>query len=423
MKHILLSGLLLLLTLTLSILSLSYFPLTENLPPREDAGIEETPSPTPPTPPVPPPEPSIYTELFLPTAEKYPAGDIARCPWDMAFYGGRLYFGSGDYYKNRGPAEIFSYDPATGRLEKSAVLPDEEASRFVLLNGRLAVPGTDPTEAWSSDAPFYGSYYVLTGDTWVQKQVLPGAIHNFDLIAYGDCIFAGLGVVPGNSPIAVSTDGGESFSAVPLYKNGVPLDTSDLELVRTHDFILCGDTLYATLYATYPEKTQPPRYELYVYDGDAAHFRYAASLDGIIEHLAYSHVQIGEKIAYGGRLFFNTGYLYETAEMTVFEKIAVSGAKIVTDLFLSDGTLYLLGSARERESGRFRTTVYAMEEDGSASLLFDFLYDVPAMSLAVTGNDFYIGMGDGNNAHEKNGAILQVTLPLAADEEASSPES
>ena len=39
------------------------------------------------------------------------------------------------------------------------------------------------------------------------------------------------------------------------------------------------------------------------------------------------------------------------------------------------------------------------------------------MSLAVIGDAFYIGMGDGNTASTKNGALLLVELPIELPEE------
>ena len=412
MKQTLLSLVLLILALAISFGTLSLFPLTENPPAPEGSEGESAPDTS-----LPEPKPDIYTVLDIPSAARYPKGDVARCPWDMVVYDGKIYFGSGDYEKNKGPAEVFCYDPATKSMEKCGTLPDEEVSRFCILDGRLAIPGTDPKEPWSSDTSFSGSYYLLEGDTWVQKRVLAGAIHNFDLIAYKDRIFAGLGVVPGDSPIAVSLDGGESFSPVSLYKGDNLVDTAGYELVRTHDFLVCDGKLYATFYASYPDKTQSTLYELYQYDEGDASFRFVTSIDGVIDRLAYSHAMIGEKVAFDGKLFFTTGYLYATEGMTVFEKTLFSDLKIVADLFVENDTLYLLGSARDKESGKFRTAVYQKKAgEKSTTLLFDFFYDVPAMSLAVIGDDFYIGMGDGNAANAQNGAILLVNLAKGKQE-------
>ena len=40
--------------------------------------------------------------------------------------------------------------------------------------------------------------------------------------------------------------------------------------------------------------------------------------------------------------------------------------------------------------------------------IFNFVYDVPPLSIVCKDNNFYIGMGDTNNIHDKNGTILFV---------------
>ena len=39
---------------------------------------------------------------------------------------------------------------------------------------------------------------------------------------------------------------------------------------------------------------------------------------------------------------------------------------------------------------------------------FNFVYDIPPMSMVYDGDTFYIGMGDGNSDNNKNGMIISV---------------
>jgi hypothetical protein len=64
---------------------------------------------------------------------------------------------------------------------------------------------------------------------------------------------------------------------------------------------------------------------------------------------------------------------------------------------------------QDAESGKLKTTVYALREgETEFREVTSFLYDVPPMSMVVDGDVFYIGMGNGNAKHEKNGMLLRV---------------
>lgn len=341
-----------------------------------------------------------FTELGVPTEEKYPTGERARLAWDMALHGGKIYIGSGDYGKNRGPAQISCYDPTTGAWEAFATVPDEEVDRFCVLSGKLCAPGIDPREGdWS-----LGNYYVLEDGAWTVKRTIPGGIHNFDMIEYHGSLFAGLGVSAGGYPVAVSSDGGQTFSSVPFFKkDGSPVHTSGYTQVRTYDFFLLGDTLYATL-------TLDSVYELYKYSEARASFYYVGDMKEQMHFFYYKLNPLGEKVTFDDSLYLATGNLYETPDFHNISPIVLEEGAMTTDLFVDGDTLYVLLSSNIEE-GKYKTAVYALES-GKATFreVFDFVYDVPSVSMVVSGEDFYIGMGYKSIESLKNGMLLHVSV-------------
>ena len=97
----------------------------------------------------------VYTELGIPTSERYSEGVTARSPWDMATYENKLYIGSGDYDTNAGPVDMWCYDIDKKTWSNSGTVPEEEIDRFCVIDNKLVVPGIDPQEDWS-----LGNYYV-----------------------------------------------------------------------------------------------------------------------------------------------------------------------------------------------------------------------------------------------------------------------
>ena len=339
-----------------------------------------------------------YKELGIPAKERYPAGVLARLPWDMTVWDGMLYIGGGDYDANMGPVDIWCYDIDEGVWNNSGTVEDEEINRFCVINGTLTVPGIDPKEDWDT-----GNFYTLTDGTWTKHRNIPGGVHNFDMIEHDGMIFCGLGVASGEYPIACSYDGGKSFEQVKMYRNGKPIDTSDREYVRVYDlFELNGELFAAFLYSGDEISYDLYRYEdgVFVYDND-----WYSKIDRRI----LSHSIIAEKLSYNGKIYFTTGYLYATSDMNVLERIPFSDGQTVYDITVYDSSLYAL-TAKENEDGGFTISVWE-SRNGKASTfteLFCFTYDVPPVSFAIASNVFYIGMGGYGAENDKNGMILEI---------------
>ena len=152
-------------------------------------------------------------------------------------------------------------------------------------------------------------------------------------------------------------------------------------------------------------------YELYHYDYDEDAFFFADDWTEKIKRLNYKNIHVGEKVIFDETLYFTTGYLYATNDMQTVTRIAFPQNAVVCDLYFANDTLYALTAAKDAESGKLKTTVYALSTGETEFCeVTSFLYDIPPMSMVVEGDDLYISMGNGNAAHAKNGMLLRVSL-------------
>ena len=80
---------------------------------------------------------------------------LSRRAEDLIIYDGHLYVGCGDYSANTGPVNVYSLDLSTYEWQMSQeALEDEQIKRFLVLDGALCIPGTDPKGDWET-----GNYY------------------------------------------------------------------------------------------------------------------------------------------------------------------------------------------------------------------------------------------------------------------------
>ena len=339
-----------------------------------------------------------YTELGIPTSERYSEGVSARCPWDMAIYENKLYIGSGDYDTNAGPVDMWCYDIDENTWSNSGTIPEEEIDRFCVIDNKLVVPGIDPQEDWS-----LGNYYVLDGNQWIKKRNIEGGLHTFDIVEFDGMLFAGLGVLKGSYPVVCSKDNGETFENVIFYKDGEKLDTTGSQNVRVYDLFVFKDKLYAVFMYGDSEIT----YDLYRYENGV--FVYDNQWYGKVSQIEFTNNIITGKTQFKDNMYFTTGYLHTTEDMTNLTYIIFPDEQVVYDICTDEKYLYAL-CANKQEDGTYKVSVYRNDGQMITNFheIFNFVYDVPPLSIVCKDNNFYIGMGDTNNIHDKNGMILFV---------------
>lgn len=146
-----------------------------------------------------------------------PIADVpysARHIWDLQVWQGRVYVGYGDWNANLGPVNIWYYTPTASAFVSETVYvsearpaapADEEAiDRYVVIDGDLYIPGTDPISTNSWD---WGNFYHNDGMGWIKYRTIPYGVHTFDMAGYDGELFASIG--PDGAPgLLRSSDGG-----------------------------------------------------------------------------------------------------------------------------------------------------------------------------------------------------------------------
>lgn len=324
-------------------------------------------------------------------------GSCAICPWDLFFYEDKLYIGAGDYDKNAGPIHVWAYDTETSAFVDTGTVPDEEVSKFLSLGDTVVIPGTDPQSDWS-----HGNYYVLENGAWSVCSQVEGGIHMFDMVEHEGYLFAGLGVLPGASPIVRSKDEGESFEPITMKKNGSAIDTSAYEAVRVYDFFVCGRELYAL----FVYGTDTILFDLFRYESGC--FSYVGDWTSSISMLKISRKLVNSKATLGDKLYFATGCLYTTDDMNTFTVLQPPHATAVYDLLTDRRRLYVLSAEKTEEGYRISVSSTKTGEADDFREEFYFYYSAPPISFEKKGDTFYFGMGSISEGNEKNGMILEV---------------
>ncbi len=346
---------------------------------------------------------SSYKDLGCPTKEYYQNNLIARCVWDMTIFDDKLYIGCGDYNNNSGPTPVLYCDLSDlGNWKEQAVLQDEQLGRFLLIDDKLTIPGFDPI-----GSPELGTYYQLENGVWQTKSGLLDGLHNFDLIRYDGKLFAGIGANRGSTPI-IASDNGKDFVRIPMNKNGEPIQTSGGECIRSHNFFVLNDNLYASFwYENMDENklvSEIYRYEngVFVFDNDlVGKLNTGLSCRNIPPKWA--------KAVINDTLFLTTGHLYYTNDMSELNLINLPEYAQTYDLYVYDNTLYILTASLDED--RYKITVYSTSTGKIDSLKKEttFNYSVHPTSFAVNDDSFFIALGKWwNDGAEQNGTIVQI---------------
>ncbi len=138
---------------------------------------------------------------------------FANAVWSMGNLDGRLYLGYGDYYNNRGPVDIVSYDPLSGALlQEMSDIPEEEARGWQgAPDGRLYVGGFDALESWE-----FGNFYENSGQGWQKRRTIYKGVHVHEVVSFQNRLYANFGSDGATFPVSypyvlVSDDQGSSW--------------------------------------------------------------------------------------------------------------------------------------------------------------------------------------------------------------------
>ena len=338
-----------------------------------------------------------FIELGIPTSEKYTKGVLSRCVWDMKYYNGYLYIGSGDYDNNTGPTDIWGYNILSKKWVKSGTVNDEAVTRFVCLDDTLLVPGVDPKEEWS-----LGNFYKLQNNQWTKIRTLPSGIHNFDLIKYENKLFAALGVAPGYSPIVFSSDNGEIFNAVLLYKNNGIFNEANYDKIRAYELFTYDEKLYSVIRYYVGDES---KIEIFYYDDEKMIF-----LSDITPYITEDKTGInlfGAKAQFGNKFFIATDYLYKSTDLINIEKVLLPNGGKVSDFLICGNFMYILSFSLNNNK-TYDVKIYKTDDGEVFQDVISFSYDVPPICFEKVNDDFYVGMGNKIEINSYNGMVLKL---------------
>lgn len=344
-------------------------------------------------------------ELGIVTERSYGPESFANCAWDIKIWNGQVFRGAGDYDKNSGATPVFAYDIAAQKWQNYGTVPDMAIHGYEVIGGTLCAAGIDPSGGWE-----LGNYYYLEDGKWKKKRTIPNGIHNFDMIEFDGKIFAGMGTEDVDDTVAVSTDGGESWSYVPLYnKDGQRFDTTGYKWTRTYEFTQYNGQLYALL-----------SFQMGIGSKHML-FRYENGKMVLVNDQVFpliSGISVGRKhwngeFEFDGACYLTASTLYAIRDFSnqeSYEKIEMPNGETVADAFLRDGVIYTLTFKQDKKTKEANVVIYKSTtgKTGSFTPVASFTYSVPPISFDYDGNHFYVGMGYYTNAPEKGGMVLRV---------------
>ena len=344
----------------------------------------------------------VTRDLGIPTRNSYTQEQrLASSVWDMEIWDGVLYVGAGDYGANTGATPVWAYDMRMDTWVVSATVEDEAVSRFCTVDNALVIPGIDAAgTSWK-----YGNYHTLDHGQWTSFQMLPGAVHNFDVTFYEDRYFYALGTADGKaSPVLVSADGTSDFESIPFYKGEKPLLNGRYSHTRVYDFFTTDNGLYCLLYC-YSKKGIAAR--MYCRYEDGA-FCYVSDAD--FTPTPWKQLPVMGKAVVGGEQYFTTGTLYKTADFLQITPVELPDGGTVTDLYTyrlgKKQLLYALSNIKN-EDDTYTATVYLL--GNGATAIASYTATVPALSLVRSGMHFYIGLG-GSKTLPDTGKVVRLSV-------------
>lgn len=310
--------------------------------------------------------------------------------WDLKLFNGCLYIGAGDYDKNYTVEQAYRYNINKSIWEECGNIPDEQIGRFLEIDGKLVVPGFDPTDDWS-----LGNYYELDNDSFVTRRVIPNGIHNFDIVKYRDCYFYGLGVSSGNLPVVKEEN--QVYSSVSfLDKEGNTLLTDEFREVRAYDLIVLNDELYAFIQLDGQK---------YVYKYNSEEFIYLSEYTKKIVVGGFGYTPMLDKCVLNDTLYFTTGLLYCTTDMKNLKYISPEGIDYVSDVMVCNNELYILCNT-QKDNNNYTVEIFKLNDDDSFVSVVSTESKFPSMSFEYDGTTFYIGTGDKNANERIQNAII-----------------
>jgi len=335
-----------------------------------------------------------------PYRKRFPDGGpsvFSRSIWDMLLFDGRIYVGSGDYWNNTGPVEIYSFAPGQEEFILEYTAPDEMVSKFYDFDGRLVVPGNDPRESWD-----FGNIYMKESGEWRKVRTLPNGLHCFHLAYLNGNLIAAINTERAGN-ILLSSDWGRSWTPVVFDGLWAPMIFTFDGRVRAFDdegrlYILDGDVLFSEEMTPKLEKLKAPSVPR---PGFRSYHTALPFSGGVI---LVTRFPSGSP-RYGPHPLFHLGRGQTQASV-----VSAFAGRNVMDVLVRGDTLYAI-CARAGKAG-FENTIFATNDVKHWRCVVSFTTESFARSFEEAGGAFYVGIGAAGYAREpcpdSTGDILKI---------------
>lgn len=338
------------------------------------------------------------------TIYAYDYGSVATYAWDVMVWNGVIFRGAGDYDKNSGDTSFWTFDLAEGRWSSTGTATDEAIHRFVEIDGKLYAPGIDSRDGSGWDL---GNYYVLEDGKWQKVRNVPQGIHCFDMIGFDGKMFIGVGTGESQKVVGISTDKGESWTYLPMYKDGQLMDVSghNQDWSRCYEFVEFDGKLYALV--SFKEESGYVR-EIFVYEDGKMVYVGSGAFGGRVSRNYWQ-----SKFEFNGKCFITAKGLYAVTDFSKPDSITqvkLPDGETATDAILYNNEMYVL-SCKLQEDGSYKTVIYktATGEAGSFTEVVSYDYEGIPYSFDYDGKYFYVGIGAGSkNDATKAGMMLRI---------------
>lgn len=340
------------------------------------------------------------------------ADACARSVWDMQLYEGSIYVGDGDWNRNRGPIDIWSFKPtANGNtlvFKKEFTVDDESVDRFRVYGNKLFVPGIDAADKppkgehqWD-----WGNFYIKENGKWSKHRNVPNGIHVLDAAESQGKIYISTGTESGGA-VYESADKAKSWKVIgePMGKAGI---RRLWQIIPLKDFLLTtSDNKYDNYKCSDGKLTQvnvpliplcgkPFAFiqRLTVFKEGAVYFIHQyPDLEGIVAHPLYWIAD------------FSKG-----AQLVEYFR-----DKNVVDIISRDGSCYVMTTEKveKTENGEtYRASIYKTADMSNWTKLAD-VKDLPCCprSFEFVDGHFYLALASGywqKKANDASGNIYRL---------------
>lgn len=310
-----------------------------------------------------------------------PNGDPAARPrsaWDMHYFNGRIYVGSGDYWANSGPTDIWTYN-GTGFVKEYTV-DDEMIFDFFEYDNKLFIPGNDATEDWS-----FGNLYIndpnrVPNPGWIKLRTLPGCLHSFCVAMFQNKLYANM-TTDGSTPnrILVSTDMGQSWTTF-ISEYGSFVVVTDFMFIDARG---AYDGNYYKYDGTIVQKVTPNLYPDWT--GRKSMDRTVRYQDGVL------YAPLTRYMLEYTPLFFLPANEIENGGTAT--KIAQFATDNVRDIVVRDTTCYVMTAEEITKDVAYKGRIYSSDDLTHWSLATEFTVPGIPLSFEIMNNKFYVGLG------------------------------